>query len=89
MDEVIHKAQICYQQNRPKGDISKKWNDKKGNKFVSNHRGNKGSSNEGICKGQNSRNFNKNQHRFKMSGEFETQEQPSKSRVELASRPPM
>eukprot|EP00253_Pinus_taeda_P023957 PITA_23957 len=42
MDEVIRKARIFYLQNRPKGDINKKWNDKKGNKFVSNQRGNKG-----------------------------------------------
>eukprot|EP00253_Pinus_taeda_P008127 PITA_08127 len=45
MDEAIRKAQICYQQNKQKGEIlGKKWVDKKGNKLAGNTKGNRGRS---------------------------------------------
>lgn len=59
MDEVICKACICYQQNKPKGDPRKRWTDKKGSKFVSNYKGNKGLGNKGVFKGQANKNANK------------------------------
>jgi len=52
MEEVICKAQICYQQKKPKGDLSKRWTDKKGSKFLSSYKGNKGIGNKGEFKGK-------------------------------------
>lgn len=89
MDEVICKAWIFYQQNRPKGGMNKKWNDKKINIFVPGHKGNKGSGSKGIYKGQTNRNFNKNLLRFKVPGEAKTNEKLGKVEVELATRPPV
>jgi len=69
--------------------MSKKWNDKKGNKFVPNHKGNKGSGRKGVYKGQTNKNFNKNQPRFKVPSEARTNEQMGRIGAELAARPPV
>jgi len=77
MDEVIRKAQICYQQNKPKGDTSKRWVDKKGNKFIPSHKGNKSTNNKGVFKGQFNQNGNKT--RFNLPGEARTNEPTSRN----------
>jgi len=60
MDELICKARICYQQNKQKEDMSKRWNDKRGSKFVPSDKGNKGPGNKGLYQSQTNPNFNKN-----------------------------
>jgi len=89
MDEVIHKARICYQQNRPKGDMNKKCNDKKINKFFPGHEGNKGLGRKGIYWGHTNRNFNKNPSRFKVLGEAKTNEKLGRIEAELVARSPL
>jgi len=87
MDEVIRKARIYYQQNKPKGDMSKRWADKKGNKFISSHKGNKNNSIKGLIKGQGKQNMSK--PIFKAPGEAKTSEQAGKNEAELVNRPPV
>lgn len=52
MDKLIWKARICYQQNKQKRDVGKKWADKNGIKFTSNHNWNKATVNKVPYKGQ-------------------------------------
>lgn len=85
-DEVIWKAQICYQKNKKKGDVGKRWADKKGIKFTSNHKGNKGTINKGPYKGQNNWNMNRNQPIFKLLCETKMNEQSGRTEVELTTK---
>jgi len=86
MDEVIRKACICYQQNKTKGDMSKRWADKKGNKLIPSHKGNKSTNNKGLDKGQC--NWDVNKPKFKVLGETRKNEQTRRSEAELINRPP-
>lgn len=79
MHEVIWKARIFYQQNRPKGDGGKRWSDKKGIKFYSGSKGNKIAINKEPHKGQTIWNMNRNQPRFKFLSESKTNEQSGKT----------
>lgn len=89
MDEVIRKAQICYHQNKPKGDLSKRWAKEKGSKFVPSYKGNKGTSNKGVFKGKTNQNLNRNQPRFNVPGETKMNEQAGRTEVETTNRPPI
>jgi len=89
MHEVIRKACICYQQNRPKGDGGKWWSNKKGTRFVSGSKGNKIVVNKGPHKGQPNKIMNKNQPRFKILGKSKTNEQSGRTKVEIAARLPV
>lgn len=52
MDEAIHKARICYQQSKQKGEaLGKRWNEKRGNKSAGNSKGNRSGGSKGIGKG--------------------------------------
>eukprot|EP00253_Pinus_taeda_P029692 PITA_29692 len=85
MDEAIHKARICYQQNKQKGDISnKRWNERKSNIIAGNHKGSRGNSGKGAGKGQISRNVAKSTFRTKPS-EIRISEPPaSMPRINVA-----
>ena len=90
IDEAIHKARICYQQSKQKGEIpSKRWNDKRSNKLAGNSKGNYGSSNKGFGKGKSSRNMQKNSLRPKPTNESRINEQPVNFDSEGAARPPV
>jgi len=88
MDEVIRKARICYQQNKPKGDMSKNWTEKE-SKFVPNDKGNKDARSKGLYKGQDNRNMNRNQPRFKVPSENKMNEKYGITEAELTIRPPV
>eukprot|EP00253_Pinus_taeda_P022443 PITA_22443 len=83
MDEVIHKARICYQKSKQKGETaSKKWNERKG--FKSNGL-NKGShSGKGFGKGPNNRNVTRTATKFKTSNEPKINEQHRKGTEQLS-----
>eukprot|EP00253_Pinus_taeda_P016051 PITA_16051 len=50
MDEAIHKARICYQQSKQKGEIlGKRWNDKRNNKSAGKNKGNRSSGSKGVA----------------------------------------
>eukprot|EP00253_Pinus_taeda_P008664 PITA_08664 len=86
MDEAIHKARICYQQSKQKGEIaSKKWNERKG--FKSNGL-NKGSrSGKGNGKGPNNRNITRTASKFKTKNEPKINEQHARLDSEGTARP--
>eukprot|EP00253_Pinus_taeda_P013044 PITA_13044 len=89
MDEAIRKARICYQQNKQKGDISnKRWNERKSNRIVGNHKGSRGNGGKGAGKGQISRNIAKSTFRTKPS-ESRISEPPARSDLEGTTRPPV
>eukprot|EP00253_Pinus_taeda_P002988 PITA_02988 len=90
MDEVIHKAKICYQQSKQKGEIlGKRWIDKRSNKLAGNNKGNRGGGNKGFAKGKNSRNIQKNPLRSKPTNESKISEQRGKIDNEGTTQPPM
>eukprot|EP00253_Pinus_taeda_P010862 PITA_10862 len=61
MDEAIHKARICYQQSKQKGDTSnKRWNEKRSSRMVGSSKGGRSSGSKGAGKGLNSRSVAKN-----------------------------
>lgn len=74
IDEFIRKARICYQQNRQKGDMGKRWDDKKGFKFTPTNKGNKATINKGCYKGKENMNMNRNHPRFKLPSESKKNE---------------
>lgn len=87
MEEVMWKARICYQQNKPNEDVGKRWADKKGNKFPCDSKGNKAIINKGPHKGRVNKNLNRNQSKFIVPNQFKTNEESSRNKIEIASRP--
>ena len=75
------------QQNKPIGDTSKRWVDKKGNKFIPSHEGNKSTNSKGAFKGQFNRNGNK--PRFKVPCEARKNEPTNRNETKIINRPPV
>lgn len=87
MEEVIRKVQICYQQNKQKEYVGKRWIDKKGIKFTSSHKGSKDTVNKGLFRGESSWNMNRNQLRFKLPSESKVNEKSGITEVEVTNKP--
>eukprot|EP00253_Pinus_taeda_P028992 PITA_28992 len=89
MDEAIHKARICYQQNKQKGDTSnKRWNERKSNRIAGNRKGSRGNGSKVTGKGHIGRNVAKSTFRTKPS-ESRISEPPARSDLEGMTRPPV
>jgi len=90
MDEAIHKARICYQQGKQKGEIpGKRWNDKRSNKLARCNKGNSGSGSKGFGKGQSSRNVQKSLLRSKPTNESRISKQPIRLDNKGVAKPPV
>eukprot|EP00253_Pinus_taeda_P023048 PITA_23048 len=85
MDEAIHKARICYQQSKQKGETAgRKWNDKNGFKSIGHNKGNR--SGKGNGKGPNSRSIPRTASKFKTTNESRINEQHTRLDNEEAAR---
>eukprot|EP00253_Pinus_taeda_P025293 PITA_25293 len=90
MDEVIHKARICYQQSKQKGETAnRKWNEKKGFKTVKNNKGNHSNGSKGNGKGANSRFASRTASKFRTTNESKVSEQQPRLDSEGTTRPPV
>eukprot|EP00253_Pinus_taeda_P032987 PITA_32987 len=76
MDEAIHKARICYQQSKQKGEAAgRKWNEKKSFKSIRSNKGNRSGESKGNGKGPNSRITSRTASKFKTANESRVSEQ--------------
>eukprot|EP00253_Pinus_taeda_P034937 PITA_34937 len=90
MDEVIHKARICYQQSKQKGEAAgRKWNEKKSFKSIGNNKGNRSSGSKGNGKGLNNRTTTRNTSKFRPTNESKVSEQHARLDSEGTVRPPV
>eukprot|EP00253_Pinus_taeda_P028227 PITA_28227 len=90
MDKVIHKARICYQQGKQKGETTgRKWNEKRGFKAVESNKENRSREGKGNGKGQNKRSTRRTPSKFTTTSESRVSEQPARLVNEGAPRTPV
>lgn len=87
MDEAIREYQICFQQMKKKGDSSKKWNEKKGQKQAQGCKGFKSYNFKISYRNSQNKNSGKSEKIFKSHNEMRPIERTSKSKLEVATRP--
>ena len=89
MDEVIRKAQMCYQQSKAKVETNKIWPPKKGKKGPSNFKNNRYGNYKNVARNLTNRKNGKSQQRTKWAAKERHYEASSRPDLGQSQKPPL